>query len=45
MPNIKTNDRQFPSIDEILKLIADLRRYGALRRQERIERALSAASF
>ncbi|HRH15766.1 MAG TPA: hypothetical protein PK225_15625 [Azonexus sp.] len=45
MRNIKTNDRQFPRFDEILQLIADLRRYGALRRQERIERALSAASF
>ena len=45
MRNIMTNDRQFPRFDEILQLIADLRRYGALRRQERIERALSAASF
>jgi hypothetical protein len=45
MPHIRTTDRQFPSLDEIVRLIAGIRRYGALRRQERIERALRAAVF
>jgi hypothetical protein len=45
MPHIRTTDRRLPSLAEILRLIADIRRYGALRRQERIERALSAAVF
>jgi len=45
MPHIRTTNRQFPSLDDIIQLIADFRRYGALRRQERIERALSAAVF
>jgi hypothetical protein len=42
---IRTTDRQFPSLYEIVQLIADFRRYAARRRQERIERALSAAVF
>lgn len=45
MPNIRTTDRRFLGLDEIIQLIADLRAYGAQRRQERIERALSAAAF
>jgi hypothetical protein len=45
MPPIRTTERRFPGLDEIIELIADLRAYGALRRQERIERALSAAVF
>ena len=43
MPPIRTTERRFPGLDEIIQLIADLRAYGAQRRQERIERALSAA--
>ena len=45
MPPIRTTERRFPGLDEIIQLIADLRAYGAQRRQERIERALSAAVF
>jgi hypothetical protein len=45
MPPIRTTERRFPGLDEIIQLIADLRSYAAERRQERIERALSAAVF
>ncbi len=45
MPPIRTTERRLPGLDEIVQLIADIRRYGAQRRQERIERALSAAVF
>ena len=45
MHHIRTTNRQFPSLDEIIQLIADFRRYGAERRQERIERALRLAFF
>ncbi len=45
MPNIRTTDRRIPSLDEIKQLIADFRRYCAVRRQERIEHAFQAAVF
>lgn len=45
MPNIRTTDRRLPGLDEIKRLIADFRRYCAVRRQERIENALQAAVF
>ena len=42
---IRTTDRQFPSLYEIVQLFADFRKYAARRRQERIDPGLSAAVF